>query len=308
MALDQRRWAAIAYSRRKFLSAAGSSVIALPLAVRAQPAVHVARIGVLGSGSYNAVAYEPFLQGLLELGWVQGQNLIIDYRFADGSIERLPDLASELIQRKVHVIVAVATPSSLAAKHATRTIPIVMVAAGDPVAAGLVTNLARPDGNVTGLSFDVSLESFTKSLELFKQAAPNVRRVAVLINPANPAQHIAANNLDVAAQRLGMQLRMLEAHGPKEFEAAFAAMSKDGLAGVLVVADSMFLSNRERLAELALQHRLPSIHGIRAYVEAGGLMSYGPNIADLFHRASTYVDKILRGAKPRDAGRATIKI
>jgi putative ABC transport system substrate-binding protein len=262
--------------------------------------VHVARIGILASGSNNAVAYEPFLQGLSELGWVQGQNVIIDYRFADGIIQRLPDLAAELIQRKVDVIVAVATPSSLAAKHATKTIPVVMVAAGDPVAAGLVTNLARPDGNVTGLSFDVSLESFTKSLELFKQAAPTVRRVAVLINPANPAQHLAANNLGVVAPRLGLQLRVLEARRPDDFDGAFAAMSKEGLAGLLVVTDPMFISNRTRLAELALKHHMPSIHGVRAYVEAGGLMSYGPNIADLYRRASTYVDKLLRGAKPRD--------
>jgi putative ABC transport system substrate-binding protein len=300
MARDQRGWSAIVCSRRKFLRAAASSfIITLPLAVGAEPAVRVARIGFLGSGSDNPIS-EPFRQGLRELGWVQGQNVLIDYRFAEGSIERLPDLAAELIQRNVDVIVAVATPSSLAAKRATRTIPVVMVAAGDPVAAGLVTNLARPDGNVTGLSFDVNLESFTKSLELFKQASPNSRRVAVLINPANPAQHLAEKNLRVAAQHLGIQLHVLEARGPEEFDAAFAVMSKDGLAGVLVVTDPIYVSNRARLAELALKHRLPSMHGVRAYVEAGGLMSYGPNIADLYRRASAYVDKILRGAKPRD--------
>jgi len=300
MAREQRGWTLIVCGRRRFLGAAASSFITLPLAVRAQRAVHVARIGFLGSGSYDGLTYKPFIQGLHDLGWVQGQNVTIDYRFADGSIERLQDLAVELTQRKVDVIVAVATPSSLAAKHATKTIPVVMVAAGDPVAAGLVTNLARPDGNVTGLSFDVSLESFTKSLELFKQAAPTARRVAVLINPANPAQHHAVNNLGVAARHLGIQLRVLEARGPDDFDAAFAATSQEGFDGLLVVTDPTFVSNRTRLAELALKHHMPSIHGVRAYVEAGGLMSYGPNMAGLYRRASTYVDKLLKGAKPRD--------
>ena len=274
--------------------------MAVPQAARTQPAVQVSRIGVLGSGSYDAVSYEPLLEGLRELGWVQGHNVIIDYRFADGSIDRLPGLASELTQRKVDVIVAVATPSSLAAKHATKTIPVVMVAAGDPVAAGLVTNLAHPDGNVTGLSFDVSLESFTKSLEYFKQAVPSARRVAVLTNPANPAQQLATNNLGVAARHLGIEIRTLKTRGPNEFEDAFLTMSKEGLAGVLVVTDPMFVSNRVRLVELALRYRLPSVHGTRTYVEAGGLMSYGPNIADVYRRAATYVDKILKGAKPKD--------
>lgn len=175
-----------------------------------------------------------------------------------------------------------------------------MVAAGDPVAAGLVTNLAHPDENITGLSFDVSLESFTKSLELFSQTVPHVRRVAVLINPANPAQQLAANNLAVAARHLGIQLRVLEARGPYEFDSAFAAMSKERIAGVFVVTDPMFISNRALLAELALMHRLPSIFGVRNYVDAGGLMSYGPNMADMYRRAATYVDRILRGAKPTD--------
>ena len=272
---------------------------ALPVA-HAQSPVRVARVGVLGSGSYSATALEPLLQGLRELGWAQGHNLIIDYQYADGNIERLPDLAAELIRRRVDIVIAVATPSSLAAKHATKTTPVVMVAAGDPVAAGLVKNLAHPDGNVTGLAFDVSLESFTKSLELFKQAVPNARHVAVLINPANPAQQIAANNLGVAARRLGIQLRFLEARGPNEFDNAFPAMSKEGLAGLLVVTDPMFVSNRARLVELALKYHLPSVYGVRAYVEEGGLMSYGPNISDLFRRAAFYVDRMLKGAKPRD--------
>ena len=155
-------------------------------------------------------------------------------------------------------------------------------------------------GRVTGFAFDVSLESFAKSLELFKETVPHVRRVAVLINPTNPAQQLAASNLGVAARHLGIQLRMFEVRGRNEFDAAFAAMSNERLAGVLVVTDSMFVSNRARLAERALTHRLPSVYGVRNYVEAGGLMSYGPNIADIYRRAATYVDKILRGARPKD--------
>lgn len=266
--------------------------------VQVQAAEPVARIGVLaGSGANNAATIEPLLHGLRELGWVQGRNLAVDYRFAEGRVDRLPDLAAELIQHKVDVIVAVATPASLAAKRATKTIPIVMVAAGDPVATGLVGNLAHPGGNVTGVSFDVSLESFTKSLELFGQTIQGSRSVAVLINPANPAQRLAANDLRAAARSLGMQLVVLEASRPQDFDDAFALMSKHGVAGVFIVTDPLFIANRKRLAELALQHHLPTTFGLRNYVDAGGLMSYGPNIADSFHRAATYVDKILRGAK-----------
>ena len=263
-----------------------------------QAAERIARIGVLASsGANNAATIEPLVHGLRELGWVQGQNLVVEYRFAEGRVDRLPGLAAELLQHKVDVIVAVATPASLAAKRATRTIPIVMVAAGDPVATGLIRNLAHPDANVTGVSFDVSLESFTKSLELFGQTVQDSRRVAVLINPANPAQRLAADDLRAAARSLGMQLAVLEASRAQDFDGAFALMSKQGVAGVFIVTDPLFIANRTRLAELALQHHLPSMFGLRNYVDAGGLMSYGPNIADSFRRAATYVDKILRGAK-----------
>src|SRR6266568_2169198 len=243
-----------------------AALIPLSHAAQAQPAAKVARIGFLGSGSYNADVYEPFRQGLRELGWVQGQSVVIDYRFAEGSIERLPDLTAELVRRKVDVIVAVATPSALAASSATRTIPVVMVGAGDPVGVGLIASLARPGANVTGLSFGVGLESFTKSLQLFQQVVPNVRRVAVLTNPANPAHALARRDLEVAAQHLGIRLQLLEARGPNEFDSAFAAMTKERAAGLLVVTDPMFVTHRTRLADLAGKHRLPSMHGTRGYV------------------------------------------
>lgn len=277
-----------------------ASLVAVSHAAQAQPTANVARIGFLGSGSFNANSSEQFRQGLHELGWVQGQNVVIDYRFAEGNIERLPDLAAELVRRKVDIIVAVATQSSLAARNATRTIPVVMVAAGDPVATGLITNLARPGANITGLSFGVALESFTKSLELFNQAVPGLHRVAVLTNPANPAQALATKDLKAAAQHLGIQLQVLEVRSPNEFGPAFVAMARESAAGLLVVTDPVFVAHRTRLADLAARHRLPSMHGVRAYVEAGALISYGPSVADIFHRAATYVDKILKGARPGD--------
>ena len=175
-----------------------------------------------------------------------------------------------------------------------------MVAAGDPVATGLITNLARPGANITGLSFGVALESFTKSLELFNQAVPGLHRVAVLTNPANPAQALATKDLKAAAQHLGIQLQVLEVRSPNEFGPAFVAMARESAAGLLVVTDPVFVAHRTRLADLAARHRLPSMHGVRAYVEAGALISYGPSVADIFHRAATYVDKILKGARPGD--------
>ena len=285
---------------RWITSLAVAAFIAAPQAAQAQSAANVARIGFLAGGSSSSTApfHEAFRQGLRERGWVQGQNVIIDYRFADGRIDRLPDLAAELVRLKPDVIVAVPAPSALAAKNATGTIPVVMVAVGDPEGLGLIASLAHPGGNVTGLSFDVGLETFAKSLELLTQLVPNVRRVAVLTNPANPAQALAIRNLEGAAQSLDIQLQLLEARGPNEFDGAFAAIAKARAGALLVVAESMFILNRKQLADLAAKNRLPSMYGSRENVEAGGLMSYGPNLADIFRRAAIYVDKILTGAKP----------
>ena len=222
---------------------------------------------------------------------------MIEYLWAEGRFDRLPDLAAELVRLKVDIIVAAPTPAAAAAKNATETIPIVMIGVGDPAGIGLIASLARPGGNVTGLSFSVGMETFGKELELLKETVPKIRRVAILSNPANPAHRLAIREVNVAARSLGLQLHLLEARGPNEFEGAFAAMAKERVGALLVVADSMFIFHRTRLADLAARSRLPAAYGAREIVEAGGLMSYGPSLPDLFRRAATYVDKILKGAK-----------
>jgi putative ABC transport system substrate-binding protein len=243
---------------------------------------------------------DAFRQGLRELGWVEGQNIVIDYRFAEGRFDRLPDLAAELVRLKVDIIVAATTPAAAAAKKATETIPIVMISVGDPVGLGLIASLARPGGNATGLSYSVGLETIGKGLELLKETVPKVRRVAILSNPANPFQPLAISEVNVAARSLGLQLQLLEARGPNDFDGAFAAMATERVGALLVVADSMFLLHRTRLADLAARSRLPAAYGTRENVEAGGLMSYGASVRDLYRRSAAYVDKILKGAKPGD--------
>jgi putative ABC transport system substrate-binding protein len=214
--------------------------------------------------------------------------------------DRLPDLAAELVRLKVDIIVAAPTPAAVAAKNATGTIPIVMTVVGDPVGIGLIASLARPGGNVTGLSYSVGVETFGKGLELLKAALPKVRRMAILSNPGNPSHVLAIRDLKVAAGSLGVQLQFLEARGPNEFDGAFAAMAKERVGALLVVADSVFNFHRARLTDLAARSRLPTMYGIRENVEAGGLMSYGASVPDLYRRAAGYVDKILKGAKPAD--------
>ena len=271
-----------------------------PAAVDAQPAGKVHRIGYLGSGSSTSGFQAAFVQGLRELGWVEGQNIVIDYRFADGRFDRLPELAAELVRLKVDIIVAQPTPAALAARNSTVSIPIVMVNVGDPVGIGLVASLARPSGNVTGTAFDVGLETFRKALELLKQAVPRAQHVAVLSNPANPAQALAISDLKVAAQSLGLRLLLLEVRSPEAFDRVFAEIAKERVDALFVVAESLFLLHRTPLADLALKYRLPTMYGIRENVAAGGFMSYGPNVAHNSRRAATFVDKILKGAKPAD--------
>jgi putative ABC transport system substrate-binding protein len=266
--------------------------------VAAQPAGKVARIGYLGSGSPASGFHDALLAGLRDLGWVEGQNFVVDYRFAEGRFERLPGLATELARSNVDLIVAQPTPAALAARDATRTIPIVMVNVGDPVGVGLVASLSRPGGNVTGTAFDVGLETFSKALQLLKEAVPGTRRVAVLTNPANPAQALAISNIKAAARSLGLRLLFVDVRDPDELAGAFARIAKDRADAVFVVAESLFLANRARLAELALAHALPSMFGARQNVDAGGLVSYGPSLTHTSRRAATFVDKILKGAKP----------
>jgi putative ABC transport system substrate-binding protein len=289
-------------SRRVFLGTLTGGVLAASRIAEAQQAEKVYRIGYLGPSSATAVSRftEAFRQGLRELGWVEGQNIVIEYRFAEGQYDRLPDLAAELARLKVDVIVAIPTPAAVAAKNATATIPIVMTNVGDPVGLRLIASLARPGGNVTGLSYSIGMETFGKSLELLKTAVPKVRRVAVLSNPANSAHALAISSLKVMAQSLALDLQFLAARGPNEFDDAFEAMAKERAGAVLVTADSLFNLHRARLADLTAKHRLPSMHGIREMVEAGGLMSYGPDTTYQSRHAATYVDKILKGAKPAD--------
>ena len=286
--------------RRRFLAGA-AAFFAAPLVARAQQAGKVPRIGFLSTGSANTLRLvEGFRQGLLELGWVEGQNVGIDYRFAEGRFDRLPDLAAELLRLKADVIVAGATPAAVAAKKATGTIPIVMVGVGDPIGLGLIASLARPGGNVTGTSFSIGSLASGKGLELFKETAPNVRRVAVLSNPGNPSHALAIREVRDAARAMGVQLQFLEARAPNQFDGAFVAMAKGRAEALLVAPDSMFALHGARLADLAAKKRLPSIYGFREPVEAGGLMSYGPSVVAVWRRAAFFVDKILKGAKPGD--------
>ena len=277
------------------------SLLAAPLAADAQQAGKVPRIGFLGvtSPSDRPHHVDAFRQRLRELGWVEGQNIVIDYRYAEGRVDRLPDLVAELVRLKVDLIVASAgTQAATAAKNATETIPIVMIYVRDPVGNGLIASLARPGGNVTGVSGSAGLELFAKQLELLKETVPKIRRVAILSNPDNAYHQLAIREVNVAARSLGVQLQLLEARGPNEFDGAFAAMAKERVGALLVLSDAMLNSHRTRLADLAARSRLPAAYGVRESVEAGGLMSYGPSFLDLYRRSATFVDKILKGAKP----------
>jgi putative ABC transport system substrate-binding protein len=279
------------------------AVLVAPLAPEAQQPTHVHRIGAL-SGLDSTTGRDPFVEAFLEgmraLGYVEGQNLVMEYRGVAGQFERFPALAAELVRLKVDVIVTQGTPAALAAKDATTTIPIVMVGVGDPVGSGLVASLARPGGNITGLS-TLSPELVGKQLEFLKDVLPTVSRVAVLWNPANPAHALIVREADVAAQRLGVQLHLVEARGPEAFDSAFAAMTRAHAGALLVVGDAIFFEHRRRLAELTATSSLPTVHmmpNIGAFVEAGGLISYWVSPPDGWRRGATYVDKILKGAKP----------
>jgi putative ABC transport system substrate-binding protein len=279
-------------------------ILTAPLAAEAQPATKVYRIGNLNPGSplLTPHLWEVFRQGLRELGYVEGQNLVMENRYAEGSEERLRDLAAELVRLKVDVIVAGGATAIRAAQHATRTIPIVMAGAGDdPVRQGFVASLAHPGGNITGLSF-LSAELPGKRLEILKETVPQSTRIAVLANPAYPAYESAMHNLAVAARALDLQLHVVEVHRADELDTAFAAMTRAGVDAVIVVEDALLLSSQRGrvVADLAAKSRLPVMYAWRDWVVAGCLMSYGPSQLDTYRRAATYVDKILKGAKPAD--------
>ena len=276
---------------------------AVPLGAAAQQAVKVHRIGLLaGTLVVGTRTVEAFRQGLRDLGYVEGRNLVIEYRDAEGKLERLPALAAELVALKVDLIVAPSTPAVLAARQATGTIPIVFIGAADAVTSKLVTSLARPGGNVTGLS-NVASELVGKRLEQLKQTVPGVSRVAVLWQPGELDERAEKDYLkaaEVAARALGVRLQFVAARGPEDFDRAFSEMTTARAGALMVLPFSMFRNERRRLLDLAAKNRLPAMYPEREYVDAGGLMAYGANLADLFRRAATYVDKILKGAKPGD--------
>jgi len=290
-------------TRRGFIGSLAGGLLAGPLAADAQQSGKLFRIGVLGNvpltDPEGARVWGAFIQGLRELGYVEGRNITIEFRSSDGKYERLPELAAELVRLKVDVIVAPAGQNVVAAQRATRTIPIVMSGLTDPVGSGLVTSLGRPGGNVTGLS-GFSTEIVGKQLELLKEMAPKVSRVAILWNPANQSHPLLLREAEAAARLLRVQLQTLEARGPDDFEMAFAAVTRERAGALLVAADGMFLLHRARIADLAAKTRLPAMYGLREYVDAGGLVVYGPSLRENFRRAATYVDKILKGAKPAD--------
>jgi putative tryptophan/tyrosine transport system substrate-binding protein len=290
-------------TRRTFLGTLAGGLLAAPQISDAQQAAKIPRIGFLsGSLARGPHLPEAFRQGLRDLGYVEGRNVVIEYRDAEGKFERLPALAAELVALKVDVIVATGNRLALAAKQATRTLPIVFAAVSDPVASGLVTGLARPGGNVTGTSI-LSPELVGKRLELLTQAVPGVSRVAVLWLPGALGERTDKDMLkeaDVAARALGVRLEVVEARGPADIDRAFSDMTRVRAGALTMLPSLMFLNERRRLVDLAAKHRLPAVYTVREYVDAGGLMAYAPNLADVFRRAATYVDKILKGAKPAD--------
>jgi len=269
----------------------------------AQAPEKVPRVGYLIAGSRSDPQRqrlaEAFRQGLRELGYVEGQNVAIESRWAEGKDDRFPALAADLVRSKVDVIVTQSGAATQAAQQATRTIPIVMALSNDAVGSGLVASLARPGGNVTGLTVMVP-DLAGKQLQLLKEVVPEVSRVALLTNPANPASAPFLREAEAAARALGVRLQTLEARDPQEIDSAFAAMTRERAGALVVLTDSIFTNQRRQIAELAAERRLPAVYGNTEHAEAGGLVAYGANFLDLERRAATYVDKILKGAKPAD--------
>jgi putative ABC transport system substrate-binding protein len=288
--------------RRIFVGAVAGALLASPLAIEAQQAGRVPRRGYLvqNNAETSQGPLGAFREGLREHGWVEGQNIVLDLRFAEGKVDRLPVLVAELIQLKVDIIVTGSSAATWAAKDATKTIPIVMAASANALGEGLVTSLAHPSGNITGMTFLAGPEIAGKQLQLLKEMSPAASRVAVLTNPTNRSHAAFARELKVAARSLGAQLQVVEAPNPDQLDSAFAAMTRERAAALLVLTDSMFVGQRRRVADLAARSRLPALYSQKEFVDAGGLVSYGPSLSDMFRRAATHVDKVLRGAKPGD--------
>jgi putative ABC transport system substrate-binding protein len=275
----------------------------LPQAAQAQVAGKTVRIGTLSPGTRpSAPDWKQrwaFVEGLRDLGWVEGKNVAIEDRWAEGKTSRVPELAAELVQINVDVIVTVAWPAAVAAKNATTTIPIVMLAAGDPVGTGLVQSLGHPGGNLTGVS-DLAVEISAKRLELLKEAVPKLSRLAVLWNSADGAMTLSFRQIQTAARTLGVTIRPLGVQEPGDFDQAFAAMIQERPDALVVISDALVTVNRKRILDFAAKNRLPAMYTRRVYAEDGGLMAYGPSFDEMFRRAAAYVDRILKGTKPAD--------
>ncbi len=277
------------------------SLLTAPLTSTAQQAAHVPRLGLLIPGSSAAFAprIEAFQHGLRDLGYVEGRNLTIAYRFTEGQDDRLPELVAELIRLAVDVLVTDGWAAIRAAQHATTTLPIVMAVSGDPVREGFVASLARPGGNITGLSF-MQPQVSGKRLKFLQEAAPTLSHIAVLWNPDVSLSTLGFKETQTAAQAIGLQLQSFEARSPDEFAQAFAAMTREHADALVVLSDPLFFGHRRQLAELTVRHRLPAMFHLREYAEAGGLMAYGANSNAMYRRAAYYVDRILKGTKPAD--------
>ena len=287
-------------SRRTFLATAAGGLLAAPLAAVAQQAGKVYRVGFLwDSPAMFPDALEAFRKELRDLGWVEGRNMVIEYRWSEGRFDRLPALAEELVRIKVDVIVAPTSIYTGAARRATAAIPIIFMSHADPVGSGHVASLARPGGNVTGLSLMMP-ETNAKLLELFKEAVPGLSRVAVVWDPATPSHGPGLAAMELAGRALGIRLQTLAVRSAAEFDGAFSSITRERAGGVLVLSTPLFIAEARRLADLALKHKLPSMFGPRVHAEAGGLLSYGPDRADLWRRGAIYMDKILKGASPAD--------
>ena len=286
--------------RRQFLVVTGA-LFAAPFAAEAQQLQKIRRIGVLPPGplSVRLHLWDAFRQGLRELGYVEGQTIAIVFPSAEVSAERLPELAQELVRLKVDVIVAAGTVAIQAAQNATKTIPIVMPVVTDPVGTGAAASLARPGGNVTGLTL-ISPDITGKRVQLLKEIVPGASRIVILSNPTSRNSEPQIREAEIAARALGAQLAPLQVRGPDDFESAFQTASKHRADALLAVDDALFFTHRKQIVDLAAKHRLPALYGYREFVDAGGLMTYAANLPEMYRRAAHFVDKILKGAKPAD--------
>jgi putative ABC transport system substrate-binding protein len=287
--------------RRDFITLLGGAAATWPLAARAQQAGRIYRIGVLETSpaASNAANFDALRKGLRELGYVEGQNLVLDYRSADGRPERYPQLVAELLHLNVDLIVTRGTPAVMAAKNATETIPVVMAASGEPVGTGVVAGLARPGGNVTGLSA-LTTELVAKRLELMRETVAGIRRIAFLQNMGNPVAPSQWEELNTAALSLGLEAQLLDVRKPEDIAQAFDTAIAQRADAILVGNDTVTLVHRRQVVELAVKHRLPAMYNNREFIDAGGLMAYGVSYPDLYRRAAIFVDKIFKGAKPAD--------